>query len=226
MIGVPGNPGFQIQTCDRQLAKVHSMHVLKLTTFTGIGHVLLLLFTLMAVEMKRSVRLELRQRLKALSKDYIDQQSAVVAEKLFALPQFQMSNAFSAYLSMPEGEINTDTILQRGFEYNKRVFIPKITGKKSEDMFKLEVLDYATIANFPKNSWGIPEPSQETVADSVDGTYSGLIDLVVMPGVAFDRHCNRVGHGKGYYGELPYVAYSTGTNAGLTPSFGSFRLFH
>lgn len=150
--------------------------------------------------MKRAMRLDLHQRLKVLPKEYVNQQSELVAEKLFKLPMFEASKGFSIYLSM-SGEINTGSILQKGFETSKRVFIPKIMGKKSENMFKLEVPDYDTINNFAKNNWGIPEPSLELVNSSNDGTYSGSIDLVLLPGVAFDRNCNRLGHGKGYYGK-------------------------
>lgn len=51
----------------------------------------------------------------------------------------------------------------------------------------------------PKNKWGIPEPPAE---GREDGVYCGLIDLVLVPGVAFDSSTNRLGHGKGYYGTL------------------------
>jgi 5-formyltetrahydrofolate cyclo-ligase len=67
-------------------------------------------------------------------------------------------------------------------------------------MLMLPVASSAEIDGFPRSKWGIPEPPVEPPRE--DGTYSGRIDVVVVPGVAFDRKCNRLGHGKGYYGEL------------------------
>ena len=46
--------------------------------------------------------------------------------------------------------------------------------------------------------FGVPEPpvSPDMVRDE------GLPDLIVVPGVAFDRTCNRLGYGKGFYDKL------------------------
>lgn len=74
-------------------------------------------------------------------------------------------------------------------------------GPKSEDMrmFPLESEDEAN--SFPLSKWKIPEPSRELVLSREDGAVSGDIDLIVVPGVAFDARCNRLGHGRGYYGK-------------------------
>eukprot|EP01035_Chromulina_nebulosa_P022062 gene22062-28558_t len=53
--------------------------------------------------------------------------------------------------------------------------------------------------SFVKNQWGIPEPSLDYIQSHPDVTESGVIDLVIVPGVGFDKHCARLGHGKGYY---------------------------
>lgn len=160
-----------------------------------------------SLRMKRVVRKDIGNKLKELSKEYIDEQSSMVVTKLLDLPQFKSCNALSVYLSMG-GEINTNEILHKSFEFNRRVFIPKITGKKSEDMFMLEVSGLDTINSFAKNNWGIPEPSKDIIESSKDGTYSGEIDLVLLPGVAFDKNCNRLGHGKGYYGKINYINHA------------------
>lgn len=98
-------------------------------------------------------------------------------------------------------EIQTYQCIQKAFDDSKRVFIPKVTGKASEDMVMFELESYAAINEFPKSKWGIPEPPMEVVQRSTDGTYAGVIDTVVVPLCAFDATCGRVGHGKGYYGE-------------------------
>lgn len=66
-------------------------------------------------------------------------------------------------------------------------------------MIMCEMRSLDEVHSMPKNKWGIPEPSAE---GKEDGVYSGLIDLVLIPGMAFDRSRNRLGHGKGYYGTL------------------------
>jgi len=100
---------------------------------------------------------------------------------------------------MPQSEVATYDIIQEAFMQQKRVFVPKILGKKSHDMFMFEVSSFAVLNSFDRNRWGIPEPGLEAVSNSPDGTYQGLIDLVLVPGVAFDPMCARLGHGKGYY---------------------------
>jgi len=172
--------------------------VILLTLPVHLFVVLLLLSGGMAL--KATVRLDMKKRLKLLSSDEIAEQSRAVLSRLSELPSYISSNSACMYLSMG-GEVNTETLLTDSFQRRKKVFIPKIMGKNSADMFMLEVSSMETIQGFEKNNWGIPEPSKELILASADGTYSGLIDLVLLPGVAFDKYCNRLGHGKGYYGE-------------------------
>jgi 5-formyltetrahydrofolate cyclo-ligase len=76
----------------------------------------------------------------------------------------------------------------------------QITGPASADMRMFPLQSMQHMAAFPLTKWGIPEPSVEEVLAVEDPTTSGNIDLVIAPGCAFDAHCNRLGHGKGYYG--------------------------
>lgn len=67
-----------------------------------------------------------------------------------------------------------------------------------------------------KDRWGIPSLQGSSVAERENWTGSiglmetsdiealespleGSLDVVVMPGMAFDKYCNRLGHGRGYY---------------------------
>lgn len=57
------------------------------------------------------------------------------------------------------------------------------------------------VASFPLTKWKIREPPEELALSREDGVTEGDIDVVVVPGVAFDASCNRLGHGRGHYGE-------------------------
>lgn len=77
----------------------------------------------------------------------------------------------------------------------------QVMGAKSADMRMFPLQSEAEVSSFPLSKWHIPEPSKELVLSREDGVYAGDSDLIVVPGVAFDARCNRLGHGRGYYGK-------------------------
>ena len=149
--------------------------------------------------MKAAIRSGMKSKLKGLQTEYVDCESKKVFERLLSLPEYIQSTGVSIFLSM-NGEVQTTGIIAHAFEINKKVAIPKILGKKSEDMFMFELINESQLDTFPKNNWGIAEPPLDIVLQSQDCTYNGSIDIVLVPGVTFDEHCGRLGHGKGYYG--------------------------
>jgi 5-formyltetrahydrofolate cyclo-ligase len=168
--------------------------------------------------LKRQLRKEILQNLGKLSSQTITEESSsryikvylITAERcmntIVQLPQFAKSRNVSIYVSMPSKELQTHGLLENAFKTGKRVFIPFIDGPI---MQMVESPSYEDIKNLPPNNWGIPEPTSSE--GRLNGVYShiecGLItalqgdglDLIVVPGVAFDRDMNRIGHGKGYY---------------------------
>jgi len=165
---------------------------------------------------KASIRSHLKTVLSQLSPASVELQSRQVAERLEGLGAIASSDTVCIYLSMP-GEIQTYPIVKSFLDSGKRVFIPKVTGKRSEDMVMFEVSSYSDIDAFPKNRWGIPEPSLETVLASPDGTTLGIIRSVIVPGVAFDTSCARLGHGKGYYDCFLSRLAAANEQAGIGP---------
>ncbi len=79
---------------------------------------------------------------------------------------------------------------------------PQVMGRGSADMRMFPLRSEEEVASFPLTKWKIPEPSEELVLSREDGVTAGDIDIVVVPGVAFDSSCNRLGHGRGHYGEV------------------------
>ncbi|KAF9439199.1 hypothetical protein BGZ76_009372 [Entomortierella beljakovae] len=158
--------------------------------------------------LKNTIRKDMRKKLAALSQEEINRQSAIVTEKLVKLPEFKESRNVSVYISM-HGEICTGNIIRELLDQNKSCYIPRCRGDIM-DMVKVE--SWEDFISLPKNNWNIPEPRDE-IRENVLETAHGL-DLIVMPGLAFDTVGTRLGHGKGYYDKyiLKVNAYNASVN--------------
>ena len=157
---------------------------------------------------KQELRKKLRYAMGNLSLEDIDEQSKSVWTSVFELPAYQAAKSVGLFLSMPMGEINTDLILQHCVQNGKDIYVPEV-GQNFElcDMeLRKVVLDAAVESGdniegmfhktWPKNKWKIPEPPPDMPTITAK---PGDIDLMIVPGLGFDRTRNRLGQGKGYY---------------------------
>lgn len=166
---------------------------------------------------KQALRKEIRAGVKLLTKEDIQEQSLKVWERLFALPQYQSAKSVGLFLSMPKGEIETDPVLHHAIKSGKSVYVPQV-GQNFEkcDMELLKVvienpsLDEIFHKDWPRNKWGIPEPPPDM---PIENAKPGDIDLLIVPGLGFDRKGNRLGQGKGYYDR--FIARMTVDNTPL-----------
>lgn len=166
---------------------------------------------------KRSLRQDMRARLRAYTPTDLQRESEMVWDRLHALPVYQSARSIGLFLSMPSGEINTDPAMAEAYRRGKTVYVPRVGADCEQadmDMIRVETTttkdsnDAGTTAPspqqqpqlphhaWPKNRWNIPEPpsnAQWPIARPGD------IDLLIVPGLAFDRHGHRLGQGKGYY---------------------------
>ena len=151
----------------------------------------------MSSQLKRQLRRDMRSLLNSLSTESILEQSTLQQSKLMSMSCYKESVALCIYLPMPK-ELQTYDVIKNAFSNGKRIFVPKVIGPNPQDMVMIEVLSFEQLNSFPKSKWGIPEPPVEMTQN---GDKEALcdIDLILLPGVAFDSNCNRLGHGKGYY---------------------------
>lgn len=91
------------------------------------------------------------------------------------------------YHSLPD-ELSTLAFIEKWCE-RKHFFLPRVNG------VNLEVLPYRR-SELRHGAFHIEEPAGDDVRDISE------IELVVVPGVAYDRQGNRVGRGRGYYDRL------------------------
>ncbi|KAJ6021533.1 hypothetical protein N7540_007037 [Penicillium herquei] len=149
---------------------------------------------------KHDLRKRMRATLKNMSATVISQQSGVATSKFLSLPEYQNAKSIAVYLSMPTGELSTRSIVQDAFERGKNVYIPYIhTVEKVSVMDMLALESMTEFESLQPDSWGIPSLQPTQVPGRRNGLTDNGLDLIVMPGMAFDQEFRRLGHGKGYY---------------------------
>lgn len=141
-----------------------------------------------------------------------------VVDSLFATTEYQAAQRISVYLSMEGKEIQTARIVKHALENKKTVFVPYIHKLPEEKLpgSVMEMLALKSVKDFESfnlDKWGIPSIPGDSITDRENclggfgiskeemrrtDSSTGL-DLIVMPGMAFDRQLGRLGHGKGYY---------------------------
>ncbi|KAL1746028.1 hypothetical protein HDZ31DRAFT_81530 [Schizophyllum fasciatum] len=147
---------------------------------------------------KRALRKLVSARLKALSVSDIGQQSEAIASRVLTLPAFKESRRISCYMSMPTSEVVTTSLVSDILDHGKTLFIPKISVEPPGRMDFLQLHGKEDLGSLKAGTWGIKEPDLHWLGSPRQSEAPG-IDLILVPGVAFDRSMSRLGHGKGYY---------------------------
>lgn len=124
-----------------------------------------------------------------------DAASEVVCATLAALPEYAAAETVMGYVHF-RNEVCTRGLLAAALGEGKRVVVPYCLADQL-GLFLLESID-----ELAPGTWGIPEPKVELRSLADRRVDARRLDLVVVPGVAFDRRGHRLGHGKGYYDRL------------------------
>ena len=146
-------------------------------------------------EGKANLRKRIKARLDQLGKESIERKSRLITEALFQCNCWREAGMVLCYLSF-DGEVETKWIIDRAFEENKIVGVPRITG---------DLLIFCRISDrlhsLAENQWGIREPGRNLQQIDMRRQISGVARkiLIIVPGLAFDRQKNRLGRGRGFY---------------------------
>ena len=127
---------------------------------------------------------KLRRRIRGSVADAA--QDVSIWSQVEALPEFQAAERVLLYWSM-DSEVDTHAFAQRWYG-RKKLFLPKVAGQG------LEIREYAP-GDIAPGYRGIMEPSE-------DAPLTKEVDLVIVPGMAFDAQGNRLGRGGGFYDRL------------------------
>lgn len=138
---------------------------------------------------KRRLRTLLRQRRRALSAQAVRKNSQRIAARLCAQAMFHQARQILLY-SSDENEVETEGLWQAACRRGIDVYYPRVTADKQEVEFVRRHDNEPLIPGV----FDIPVPPGEDLLTSVAQT-----DLVLIPGVGFDRAGHRLGRGRGYY---------------------------
>ncbi|XP_044135268.1 5-formyltetrahydrofolate cyclo-ligase [Bufo gargarizans] len=144
---------------------------------------------------KRALRAQLKERLAVLSDIEKLQQSQAVTRKLLSHHRYQTAQRIAVFLSMSD-EVQTGDIIRDIFHQGKLCFIPRYQPRSTRmDMMRLSSLE--EISLLPVTAWNIRQPEEDD--DREEALATGGLDLVLVPGLGFDKDGHRLGRGKGYY---------------------------
>ena len=135
---------------------------------------------------KAELRKLVKTRIKNMTEEEKKKESEDVMMKLENTQQFKSAKTILLFHSLPD-EVCTHELIEK-YASKKKILLPVIDGEK------WHIREYK--GDLKTGEYNIQEPTGVNYYDY------GSIDLVVVPGVCFDKDKGRVGRGKGYYDRI------------------------
>lgn len=136
----------------------------------------------------RKIASEKRNSIPSTERDFCSEK---IFKTLVQLPLYQKANRIFLYLSF-RSEVDTYAILKHSLQQKKEVYAP-ITLTETKELLCCRVTNPNT--DFQKDVYGIDTPIYSS--DKIISPKK--IDLVLVPGLAFDKKKYRMGYGGGFY---------------------------
>ncbi|WP_338750097.1 5-formyltetrahydrofolate cyclo-ligase [Bacillus sp. FJAT-52991] len=139
---------------------------------------------------KQLLRHNMKEVLASMSKLEYEQYSFQIAQRLFSLPLWQSAETIAVTVSRLR-EVNTWSLITRGWEEGKKVVVPKCYPV-DRSMKYYELTSFCELETVYSGLYE-PDPARTNDVDSK------TIDLLIVPGLAFDKRGYRLGFGGGYF---------------------------
>lgn len=120
------------------------------------------------------------------------ERSRAIVERVVALPSFREAEIVAAFVAI-RGEVDLSELRERAHSAGKVLALPRI----DYGLGRIVLLAHEPGDALVAGPLGVPEPAPS--ARRID---EATVDLVVVPGLAFDPRGFRVGYGKGFYDQL------------------------
>lgn len=140
--------------------------------------------------MKDLIRMQNLAKRNSLNKEEIAKKSTLIQKNLEELPEYQEAKTVLFYYGI-KNEVQTKKIIQKAIETGKKVLLPKTEFEKR----KMALVEIKSLEDLEKTKQGLLEPKGKKEE-------TNKIDLIILPGVAFDLEGGRLGQGMGFYDSL------------------------
>ena len=138
---------------------------------------------------------ELRKRILSIRNNMpgedVVNNSRIIRDKIIGLDVYKQSKVIFIYMDF-KNEVMTSDLIKHMLSEKKRVVVP-YTDTISTVLIPSEITGESDLK---LNSFGYSEPKKVSPVNIEE------IDLVIVPGVVFDKNLNRIGFGKGYYDRI------------------------
>lgn len=137
---------------------------------------------------KQTMRLAFKARRQAMSEAECNERAKSLCEWIMSSEAYQKAQTIMAYLAMPK-EANLDSLIEQALAAGKKVYVPVCISKTEMVAAELISLDAVSVGVLRIR---IPQEPYNCIAPTD-------LDLILVPGVAFDIAGGRMGMGAGYY---------------------------
>lgn len=145
------------------------------------------------MENKSDLRKRILSIRNSMDKKESSEKSAVIMEKLTAMDIYKKAQVVFVYMDFNH-EVETMNLIKKMLLDKKKVVIP-YTDTVNTVIIPSELKDMEGLV---KSKFGYYEPAHDKILPVKPEEF----DLVVVPGVVFDKNLNRIGFGKGYYDRI------------------------
>jgi 5-formyltetrahydrofolate cyclo-ligase len=141
--------------------------------------------------MKKDFRKQVIESRKNKDSEFISINSQIITEKLLSMDCIQQASTIMLYLDF-NNEVKTDQLITKLISLRKTVTSP-VTIKDERKLIPYEITNLKEGINI--GAYGIREPNKY-ISNEIDVKN---IDVLIVPAVAYDKNCYRLGYGGGYY---------------------------
>ena len=127
--------------------------------------------------------------------------STRACEKFIALPEYQKANVAMWYIDCRSETRTKNELLAEVAKGEKKIIVPYCTEDENGDN-KLGLWWMETLEEMVVGKWNILEPPKDMWGNPEKEVTPEELDIIMVPGVGFDKKGGRMGNGQGYYDRL------------------------